>query len=110
LAQPVRRAGCTQCAGAVYDTTNARATWNLWNGSTKGPFGWQIFWGADRCLYVATTFAHSELFGIEDGSTWSEIKSLPSLISALACPPVGSFCILAGDLKNEVVLDVLQAG
>lgn len=102
--------GATECSGAVYDTTNGGTSWSLWSGSTKEPFGWQIFCSADRCLYVANTFTHSELFGTEDGSTWLELTSIPALASSLACPPVGTFCILAGGLKNEATLDVLQFG
>jgi hypothetical protein len=59
---------------------------------------------------VANTFTHSELFGTENGSTWSELKSIPLLVSALACPPVGSLCILAGGLDGRAALDVLRAG
>ena len=100
----------TQCSGAVYHTTDGGATWTFWTGSTKDPFGWQIFCSALRCLYVANTFTHSELFGTLDGSTWAELKSIPMLVSALACPPVGTFCILAGGLNGGAALDVLGSG
>jgi photosystem II stability/assembly factor-like uncharacterized protein len=100
----------TGCPGAVFHTTDGGTTWTLWPGSTKYPLAWQVACRGASCLYVADTFTNAEVLGTTDGTTWSVLKTIPTVISSLACPPAGSFCVLAGGLQSKPALYVLQAG
>jgi photosystem II stability/assembly factor-like uncharacterized protein len=101
----------TECSGVAIHTIDGGVTWAVSTGSTKYGFGWQIACQGSACLFVTQGFGFSNIVTTADaGAEWTQMQTVGTTLSALACTPSHSMCLVAGGLNGEPVVMTLGLG
>ncbi|MGI8761568.1 MAG: sigma-70 family RNA polymerase sigma factor [Jatrophihabitantaceae bacterium] len=88
----------TQCASALFRTTNGGTSWTFWASSNVDAYGDGNYatCRGSSCLLITDTFTNSVLVSTGDGITWTRRQTFDGQLTGITCDPNGDLCLLLG--------------